>query len=79
MDPAKEAKSKLVWYLRMLAQKAGIGWTGDNEYEVESIVDEILRAASTETGEKFLTIQEQIEALQDRLAKIDAAANPNAE
>lgn len=79
MDPAKEAKSKLVWYFRMLAQKAGIGWTGDNECEVESIVDEILRAASAETGEKILTIQEQIEALQDRLAKIEAAVKPNAE
>jgi hypothetical protein len=79
MDPAKEAKSKLVWYFRMLAQKAGIGWTGDNECEVESIVDEILRAASTETGEKILAIQEQIEALQDQLAKIEAAVKSNAE
>ena len=79
MDSVKEAKSKLVWYFRMLAQKAGIGWTGDNECEVESIVDEILRAADMLADEKNQTMQKQIESLQGRLDRIEAVLKTNAE
>ncbi len=79
MDPIQKAKSTLVWYFRMLAQKAGIQWDGDNEAEVEDIVDDVLRAASWETDEKIKTLQEQVKDLQGRLAKIEAAVKPNAE
>ncbi|MFA5873636.1 MAG: hypothetical protein WC832_06695 [Anaerolineales bacterium] len=79
MNPIEKAKSTLVWYFRMLAQKAGIHWSGENEYEVENVIDETLRAARMETDEKIKALQEQIEAMQGRLARIEAAANPSAE
>ena len=74
MDPLKEAKSILVWYFKMLAEKTGIQWNSDNECEVENSVDEILRAAGMETNERIKALQAQIDALEGRLARIEAAA-----
>ena len=42
------AKRTLVFYFKLMAEKAGIPWNNDNTAEVEGIVDDILDAAKYE-------------------------------
>ena len=42
------AKGTLIFYFKMLAEKAGINWDTDNEAEVGGIIDDILDAAKSE-------------------------------
>lgn len=41
----KEAADILVHYFRQVYEKAGLGWSSDNEVEVRGIVDDLVQAA----------------------------------
>lgn len=47
-------------------------------HKVENIVDEILRAAGLQADEKTQTMEKQIESLQGRLDRIEAAPKTKA-
>lgn len=40
------AKRTLIHYMRMMMQEAGLGWNGDNQTEVEGIVEDIINSAA---------------------------------
>ena len=46
MDKAPRAKHLLVHYFRLIAQRADIRWDGDNDAEIEDVVDLIIEAAA---------------------------------
>jgi hypothetical protein len=41
----RRAKDLLVHYFKVVFERAGIPWDGDNIIEIEQIVDEIIQAA----------------------------------
>ena len=43
------AVKKLKFYFRILFEKAGLGWTPDNDSEIEFLIDEIIGAVMIET------------------------------
>ncbi|MCC6458802.1 MAG: hypothetical protein IT328_27910 [Caldilineaceae bacterium] len=51
---ANQAKNNLVYYMRLLAKKSGVGWDYDNDCEIETIVDDIIEAAAEQAAKKVL-------------------------
>lgn len=46
----QEAKSNLIYYMRLLAKSSGVGWDFDNDSEIGGIVDLIIDAAIEEAA-----------------------------
>jgi hypothetical protein len=50
-EKRQQAKSNLIYYMRLLAKSSGVGWNYENESEIGDIVDLIIDAAIAEVAE----------------------------
>lgn len=48
MNKREEAKRYLVYYFRLIAERAGLNWDSDNDAEIEVAVDLIIDASKEE-------------------------------
>ncbi len=58
MNPAVSAKQKLVHYFEQLFVRAGLVWREEQIQEVESIVDDIVAAASDQREQMLPTVED---------------------